>query len=95
MVFVLRAIGNGIKFVLDLLARPVMSGFAAIERGYGRLLPWSIRNPLTVLGVAAASVVVAVLLGQRLGMELIPEFAQGQIKLEVKLPPGHTFGAHR
>lgn len=83
-----RFIGKGCKWVLDLMARPVMAGYAGLERGYGRLLPWSLRQPFLVLGIALASVGLAWAMMQRLGLELIPEFAQGQIKVEIKLPPG-------
>lgn len=83
-----RLLGLLLQSCLNLLARPVMVGYAALEAGYGRMLPWAIRNPLPILAVAIGSAALAVVLAPRLGLELIPEFAQGQLKLEIKLAPG-------
>jgi len=84
----LKWLGRALKWALDLLAKPVMAGYSWVERSYGRLLPYALRNPLPVLAVAIGTGVLAALMVPRLGMELLPEFAQAQLKLELKLAPG-------
>jgi HAE1 family hydrophobic/amphiphilic exporter-1 len=86
--WILSRLGRVLKFVLDLLAKPVMAGYAWVEAGYGRLLPFALRNPLLVIGIAIGSGLIAARMAPQLGMELLPEFAQAQLKVEIKLPPG-------
>ncbi len=74
--------------VLQPLAKITMTGFERITRGYNWLLPWSLRNPATVLGIALLSGALSVAIVPRLGLELIPEFAQGQLQVDIKLPVG-------
>ncbi|MCB1587302.1 MAG: efflux RND transporter permease subunit, partial [Xanthomonadales bacterium] len=66
----------------------VQRGYAAVENSYGKLLPWSLRHRWSVIGIAVLSLVLALGAVRQLGLELIPEFAQGQVTLELKLPPG-------
>ncbi len=74
------------------LVKPVatitMAGFERISRLYDGLLPWSLRNPAIVLGTALLSGLLSAAIVPRLGLELIPEFAQGQLQVDLKLPVG-------
>lgn len=85
---VFRALGRLLKRILDVPAAIVMRSFAVVLDAYDRLLPWCLRNPFPVLAVAFSSLVLAGLIAPRLGVELIPEFAQGRLQVDVKLPPG-------
>ena len=92
IVFVLRRVfrllGRLFGVVLQPMARFTMGFFDASLRVYDRLLPFSLRNPALVLGIALASLLLALSLVPRLGMELIPEFAQGRLQVDLKLPVG-------
>ena len=92
IVFVLRRLfrllGRLFGVVLQPMARFTMGFFDASLRVYDRLLPFSLRNPALVLGIALASLLLALSLVPRLGMELIPEFAQGRLQVDLKLPVG-------
>lgn len=84
---------TALQWLLRGPGRIVQSGFAALERHYERLLPWSLAHPWKVVGVALLSLGLALLAVRNLGLELIPEFAQGQVTLELKLPPGTALAA--
>ncbi|MFO1495053.1 MAG: efflux RND transporter permease subunit [Lysobacterales bacterium] len=74
--------------VLNPLARITMHFFDGMLALYDRLLPWSLRHPGSVLGVAVLSLIASLMLVPRLGVELIPEFAQGRLQVDLKLPVG-------
>lgn len=74
--------------VLNPLARITMHFFDSMLALYDRLLPWSLRHPGSVLGVALLSLLASLMLVPRLGVELIPEFAQGRLQVDLKLPVG-------
>lgn len=74
--------------VLSPMAKITMAFFDAMLGRYDVLLPWSLRNPAVVLGAAALSLLAALALVPSLGVELIPEFAQGRLQVDIKLPVG-------
>jgi hydrophobic/amphiphilic exporter-1 (mainly G- bacteria), HAE1 family len=79
------------KFFEWIMRKPaqwVMRSFSALESGYIGLLKFSLARPSLIIVIGAASFALAVVLLQRLGSELIPEFAQGRVQVDVKLPPG-------
>lgn len=80
--------GRAFGALLGPLARGTMAFFDASLRLYDRLLPYSLHNPTLVLGGALASLALALALLPRLGVELIPEFAQGRLQVDIKLPVG-------
>ncbi|HET8941419.1 MAG TPA: efflux RND transporter permease subunit [Rudaea sp.] len=73
----LRFVGNGVLVPYDRAAR-----------SYHRFLPKALAHPWRVLGFAAAAFVGSVLLIPTLGMDLIPQLAQGRFEMTVKLAPG-------
>ncbi len=81
-------LGKVFGVALNPMARFTMAFFDAALRTYDRLLPWSLRHPGVVLGIAALSLAGALALVPRLGVELIPEFAQGRLQVDLKLPVG-------
>lgn len=83
-----RTLGGLLLRLLAGPARWTMRGFDAALDVYDRFLPWCLAHPGKVLGVATLSLFVAVAMVSRLGVELIPEFAQGRLQVDLKLPPG-------
>ncbi len=64
-------------------------GYGLIEKGYPRLLTAAMRNRWSMLaGVLLLFVLTVFGLGPRLGSELIPEVAQGEFFVELRLPVG-------
>ncbi len=64
-------------------------GYGLIEQGYPRLLTGAMRNRWSMLaGVLVLFVVTIFVLGPRLGSELIPEVAQGEFFVELRMPIG-------
>ncbi|PJA43179.1 MAG: hypothetical protein CO182_00620, partial [Lysobacterales bacterium CG_4_9_14_3_um_filter_62_6] len=45
-------------------------------------------HPGKILGVALLALVASLLLGRTLGLDLVPQLAQGQFEATFKLPPG-------
>jgi hydrophobic/amphiphilic exporter-1 (mainly G- bacteria), HAE1 family len=82
------AAGRGFGRVLS----PVVGGFdrayGYIDRRYPIWLRAALRRPWRVLGGAALAVVLALMLLPRLGLELIPEFRQGELMVELEAAPG-------
>jgi HAE1 family hydrophobic/amphiphilic exporter-1 len=77
-------VGKPLKPVMDLFTR----GYTWLEEGYPRLIRWALGHKLHVLGIAAGSLVVALLLLPTLGVELIPSLSQGEFQVKLTLPPG-------
>ena len=63
-------------------------GYEAIAARYPPLLRAALRRPGVVLTVAFGLLAGSLLLVPRLGVELIPQLAQNEFDLELRLPPG-------
>ena len=63
-------------------------GFGALDRAYPRFLTWALAHRRIVLGVAVAALLCTVALLPRLGTELIPQLAQGEFTVKLRLPAG-------
>lgn len=81
--------------VVPRLAGLALGGAARFQAGYDRLarrydvaIPGILARPGLVLGIALASVLVALPVGRLLGQALIPELHQGRFTAEVALPVG-------
>jgi len=78
--------------VLAMVAWPVSRAFDAllgrVTAGYPRLLGWSLGHRGLVLAIVTGVVAVAVALVPRLGFDLIPPLAQGELSFRVELPEG-------
>jgi len=90
-----RLVIHLVKFLGWLLGIPlkpaanwVMEMQVKQESVYARFLPWAIRHPVKVLGVAFGFFVMALALLPGLGLDLVPQLAQGQFEATLKLPPG-------
>lgn len=80
---------TGIGYLMRWIGRIlVLTPYNWIAAAYRRFLPKALKQPWLVLGFAAMTFVIAVLLLPTLGMDLIPQLAQGRFEMVVKLPPG-------
>jgi HAE1 family hydrophobic/amphiphilic exporter-1 len=79
-----RIIGGALRFVGLIVLAP----YNRLAAGYERMLPNVLKRPWLVLGFALASFLGTLLLVPTLGMDLIPQLAQGRFEMTVKLPPG-------
>jgi len=77
-------IGTGVGWIGGKLLKP----YDWAERGYHRLLPRALANPLPVLASAGLAFVLSVLVASTMGTDLIPQFAQDRFEMTAKLPPG-------
>ena len=62
--------------------------YRAVAAVYPSMLRWSLDHRLTVVAVAALIFVLTMALVPRLGTELIPQLAQGEFSVKLRLPPG-------
>ncbi|MBS0514265.1 MAG: efflux RND transporter permease subunit [Proteobacteria bacterium] len=81
-------IGKVVGKVLRAIGRFVMIPYNAAARSYHALLPQALAHPVLVLGFAALAFIASLLVIPTLGMDLIPQLAQGRFEMTVKLPPG-------
>lgn len=65
--------------------------YAWIDRVYGRMLGWSMRHRLSMLGIAAVVTASAVFLYPYVGKELVPDDDQGEFNVNVRLPRGTSY----
>lgn len=82
--FFARRIGGGLRFV----GRGVTAPYDRAAAFYHRSLPKALAHPWRVLGFAAAALIATSLLVPTLGLDLIPQLAQGRFDMTVTLPPG-------
>jgi hydrophobic/amphiphilic exporter-1 (mainly G- bacteria), HAE1 family len=86
------AVFGGIAWLLGKALAPFALGFnAAYDRlasVYPKILGWSLAHRAAVVGIALALLASTLPLTQRLGLELIPQLAQGEFNVEMKLAPG-------
>lgn len=83
-----RGLGWLLGLVLNPAAKWVMAMQVKQENTYAAVLPWVLRNPVRVLGTAFAAFALAVAMIPSLGLDLVPQLAQGQFEATLKLPPG-------
>lgn len=81
-----------LAFLLGGLLRYPLQGFsrafAAVESVYPRLIGWALDHRKRVLGIAGVLFAVSLALIPVLGVELIPQLSQGELRVEMRMPPG-------
>lgn len=86
------AVFFAVSWVLGLVFSPFVrvftSGYGRLSGKYPGVLRWALTHRAATLGAALLLFAVSVALIPRLGMELIPQLAQGEFNIEVQLPPG-------
>lgn len=81
-------IARALSFVLRPFANRVQKSQLAMEDRYARLLPWVMARPGRVLAISALLFVGSLALVPTMGLDLVPQLAQGQFEATIKLPPG-------
>ena len=78
--------------LLQFLFKPFINGFNrgynAVEKRYPKVLTWALNHKAATLGTAIGLFLLSLLLVPQLGVELIPQLAQGEFRVEFRLPPG-------
>ncbi len=76
------------RFILHWLGWATNTGYTRAARAYHGFLPSALAHPGRVLGFAALTFGLALALVPTLGLDLIPQLAQGRFDMTVTLPPG-------
>lgn len=83
-----RLFGQVLGRVLRAVGRVVTAPYDRAAAFYHRALPKALEHPWQVLGFSAAALIGALALVPTLGLDLIPQLAQGRFDMTVTLPPG-------
>ncbi len=87
----MRWIAMGVRWLFWLPRQAIAIFYGALERGYRRLLPWSLSNRLVVLLFALTLFVATVFfLVPRIGVDLIPDLQADKVKVNFRLAEGET-----
>ena len=85
----LRMLGSLLGRVIRGLSAPIRWAYAAVELVYPKVLAGALRQrALTLMAALGIFAGTAYWLVPQLGVSLIPEMAQGEFLVEMKLPPG-------
>jgi HAE1 family hydrophobic/amphiphilic exporter-1 len=83
---------RGVLWVFGWIVKPILWAFdkliTGLERAYGAVIRWSLRNAIVVVGLALAAFGVMFVGATRLDSELIPEVHQGEFTVELSFPVG-------
>ena len=74
--------------LMSLGGKSVLGPYDRAAHAYHAFLPKALAHPFLVLGFAAAAFLASLALIPTLGMDLIPQLAQGRFEMTVKMPPG-------
>jgi HAE1 family hydrophobic/amphiphilic exporter-1 len=77
-----------LRLVVQPIVWPVHAAYSWLARVYPSVLRWSLEHKAIVLGLATLMFAFSMVLLPRLGKELIPQLAQGELNLALRLPPG-------
>ncbi|HEU4665720.1 MAG TPA: efflux RND transporter permease subunit [Dokdonella sp.] len=81
-------IGRAFRFAIRWAGAFVLWPYERAAKAYHGFLPKALARPLPVLGFALAALVATLALVPTLGLDLIPQLAQGRFNMTVTLPPG-------
>lgn len=81
-------LGHVVSRVLSAIGERVLRPYSWLESRYVSTLPWALRRPALVLGSATLAFVLALAVLPTLGLDLIPQLAQGRFEMTAKLPAG-------
>jgi HAE1 family hydrophobic/amphiphilic exporter-1 len=80
--------GRLLRKIMHPIVWPIHASYSALARVYPGVLRWSLQHKALVLGVATLMFALSLMLVPSLGRELIPQLAQGELNLALRLPPG-------
>lgn len=90
---VAHAVSGALRLILSPVTWMFGSLYRTVARIYRPLLRWALARRLLVVGLAGAFFLAAAALIPRLGTELIPQLAQGEFTLNLRLVPGTPLSA--
>ena len=85
---IIGMIGMVLSRLLTPLAALTNRAQGTVEHRYAKFLPYALMHPMQILGVALLAFVASLMLVPGLGIDLVPQLAQGQYEATLKLPPG-------
>jgi HAE1 family hydrophobic/amphiphilic exporter-1 len=92
LIGLVRLVARRILRVAGSLAQPVARAFdrmlSSLVRAYPGMLDGALRHRLLVLTLALAAFVATAAVVPRLGVDLVPPFAQGEFWFQIELPEG-------
>ncbi|HSW31467.1 MAG TPA: efflux RND transporter permease subunit [Longimicrobiales bacterium] len=88
-----RGLGRALSRAFTPLFDAFDKGFDAFAEWYHKKLVWSLDRPGTVLGGAAAALVVSLVVGAFLERDLLPPVDQGALEIRLELPEGTALEA--
>jgi len=88
VVIVGRAFARFTQLATDPTVIRFQAWYARVEHSYVRGLEWALGHRAKVLYSALGAFLLALIGSTQLGVELIPQLAQGEFYVQVKLPPG-------
>jgi HAE1 family hydrophobic/amphiphilic exporter-1 len=63
-------------------------GFRRAEEAFGKIVDWSLRHPVLILGTALVVLVSSFGLTRFIGSELLPEGDESEVRVELEMPTG-------
>jgi HAE1 family hydrophobic/amphiphilic exporter-1 len=97
VVRLVRALAGVLGSVCGLVLAPAVHvtqrAFSSLERRYPGWLAWSLAHRGAIVGTAAVMLLATALLLPRLPTELIPQLAQGEFNVKLRLPAGAPLDA--
>ncbi|HSG81613.1 MAG TPA: efflux RND transporter permease subunit, partial [Gemmatimonadota bacterium] len=85
---VAAAVSNGFAWVLSPGVHATQWAFRAVERAYTPAIVWALAHRGRVLAASFAVLALTAALVPRLGTELIPQLAQGEFIVDLRMAPG-------
>ncbi|MEO8673231.1 MAG: efflux RND transporter permease subunit [Tahibacter sp.] len=82
------AVAGVIGMILRFFGNFILLPYNRLAAAYSRMLPKVLKRPWFVLAFSLLAFVGTLLLVPTLGMDLIPQLAQGRFEMTVKQPPG-------
>jgi HAE1 family hydrophobic/amphiphilic exporter-1 len=81
-------VGKSLALVLSPFVQVTQRSFGVLDRRYPALLGWALAHRAVVLGVTVLVFLLTVAALPRLGSELIPQLAQGEFSVKLRLAAG-------
>jgi HAE1 family hydrophobic/amphiphilic exporter-1 len=91
--WIFRGVGTLMSWILRPLVWLFQGFYALLARIYPGLLRWSLRHRWLIVLAAGLALAGTLSLVPRLGSELIPQLAQGEFNVKIRLPSGSPLSA--
>ncbi|VAW33131.1 RND efflux system, inner membrane transporter [hydrothermal vent metagenome] len=85
---IIKLIALSMRYLLLYPSKFINLLFNALAKIYQRLLPWSLRHRMIVLGLTILIFILSIMMIPKLGMNLIPDLDANTVKVNFKLAEG-------